>query len=144
LQYRDEPFAVELDHTVYALDSTTIDLYLSVFPWVSVCAAMAAVKLRTLPDLRGNIPTFIYISDGKMQDFQALDESLPEAGAFYVMDRGNIDFYRLHDLHLCQAFFVTRANRNMIFRRRYSHAVDKTICVRCDQTIILMGENSLR
>ncbi|MFZ1729598.1 MAG: IS4 family transposase [Bacteroidota bacterium] len=142
--YRDEPFGVELDHTVYALDATTIDLCLSVFPWASFRATKAAVKLHTVLDLRGNIPTFIYISDGKMHDVQVLDELVPEAGAFYVMDRAYIDFYRLHDLHQCQAFFVTRAKRNMAFRRRYSHTVDKVTGVRCDQTIILTGENSLR
>jgi len=97
--YRDEPFGVELDHTVYALDATTIDLCLSVFPWASFRSTKAAVKLHTLLDLRGNIPTFIHISDGKMHDVQVLDELIPEAGAFYVMDRGYIDFYRLHDLH---------------------------------------------
>lgn len=142
--YRDEPFGIELDHTVYALDATTIDLCLSVFPWAAFRATKAAVKLHTLLDLRGNIPTFIYISDGKMHDVQVLDELLPEAGAFYVMDRAYIDFYRLHDLHQCQAFFVTRAKRNMAYRRRYSHAVDKTTGVRSDQTIVLTSENSLR
>jgi hypothetical protein len=142
--YRDEPFGVELAHTVYALDATTIDLCLSVFPWAPFRATKAAVKLHTLLDLRGPIPTFIHISDGKMHDVQVLDELIPEAGAFYVMDRGYIDFYRLHDLHECQAFFVTRAKRNMAFRRRYSHAVDKSMGVRSDQTILLTGENSLR
>jgi hypothetical protein len=142
--YRNEPFGVDLDHTVYALDATTIDLCLSVFPWASFRETKAAVKLHTLLDLRGNIPTFIYISDGKMHDVQVLDELIPEAGAFYVMDRGYIDFYRLHDLHQCQAFFVTRAKRNMAFRRRYSHEVNKSSGVRTDQTIILTGENSLR
>lgn len=142
--YRNEPFGVDLDHTIYALDATTIDLCLSVFPWASFRETKAAVKLHTLLDLRGNIPTFIYISDGKMHDVQVLDELIPEAGAFYVMDRGYIDFYRLHDLHQCQAFFVTRAKRNMAFRRRYSHEVNKSSGVRTDQTIILTGENSLR
>ena len=142
--YRNEPFGVDLDHTVYALDATTIDLCLSMFPWASFRETKAAVKLHTLLDLRGNIPTFIYISDGKMHDVQVLDELIPEAGAFYVMDRGYIDFYRLHDLHQCQAFFVTRAKRNMAFRRRYSHEVNKSTGVRTDQTIILTGENSLR
>lgn len=142
--YRNEPFGVDLDHTVYALDATTIDLCLSVFPWAAFRASKAAVKLHTLLDLRGNIPTFIYISDGKMHDVQVLDELLPEAGAIYVMDRGYIDFYRLHDLHQCQAFFVTRAKRNMAYRRRYSHEADKASGVHTDQTVILTGENSLR
>jgi hypothetical protein len=142
--YRDEPFGVELAHTVYALDATTIDLCLSVFPWASFRSTKAAVKLHTLLDLRGNIPTFIRISNGTMHDVQVLDELIVEAGAFYVMDRGYIDFFRLHALHQRQAFFVTRAKRNMAFRRRYSRAVDKTTGVRSDQTIVLTSENSLR
>ena len=142
--YRDEPFGVELAHTVYALDATTIDLCLSVFPWASFRSTKAAVKLHTLLDLRGNIPTFIRISNGTMHDVQVLDELIVEAGAFYVMDRGYIDFYRLHTLHQRQAFFVTRAKRNMAFRRRYSRAVDKTTGVRSDQTIVLTSENTLR
>lgn len=142
--YRDEPFGVELAHTVYALDATTIDLCLSVFPWASFRSTKAAVKLHTLLDLRGNIPTFIRISNGTMHDVQVLDELIVEAGAFYVMDRGYIDFYRLHVLHQRQAFFVTRAKRNMAFRRRYSGSVDKTTGVRSDQTIVLTSENTLR
>jgi len=140
--YRDEPFGVDLDHTVYALDATTIDLCLSVFSWAPFRATKAAIKLHTLLDLRGNIPTFIRISDGKMHDVQVLDELVPEAGAFYVMDRGYVDFFRLHELHQGQAFFVTRAKRNMVCRRRYSHAIDKATGVRSDQTILLTGENS--
>lgn len=140
--YHDDPFGVELDHTVYALDATTIDLCLSMFPWASFRSTKAAVKLHTLLDLRGNIPTFIRISDGKMHEAQVLDEILVEAGAFYVMDRGYIDFYRLHVLHQCQAFFVTRAKSNMACRRRYSHPVDKTTGVRSDHTIMLTGRNS--
>lgn len=142
--YRDEPFGVDLDHTVYALDATTVDLCLSMFPWATFLSTKAAVKLHTLLDLRGNIPTFIRISDGKTHDVQILDELIPEPGAFYLMDRAYIDFYRLHELHQSQAFFVTRAKRNLAFRRRYSHPVDKTCGVRSDQTILLVNENSLR
>lgn len=114
------------------------------FLWVSFRETKAAVKLHTLLDPRGNIPIFIYISDGKTHDVQVVDELIPKAGAFYVMDRGYIEFYRLHDLHQCQAFFVTRAKRNMAFRRRYSQEINKSTGVRTDQTIILTGENSLR
>jgi len=142
--YRDEPFGVELDHTVYALDATTIDLCLSVFPWALFRRTKAAIKLHTLLDLRGNIPAFIRISDGTMHDVNVLDELIAEPGAFYVLDRAYVDFYRLHDLHVNQAFFVTRAKVNMAYRRRYSHPVDTATGLRSDQTIVLTTENSLR
>ncbi len=142
--YRDEPFGVDLDHTVYAFDATTIDLCLSMYPWASFRSTKAAIKLHTLLDLRGNIPTFIYISDGKLHDVYVLDELIAEPGAFYIMDRAYVDFYRLHDIHLNQAFFVTRAKSNMAYRRRYSHPVDKSTGLRMDQTIVLTSENSRR
>ena len=142
--YVDEAMGVELDNTVYALDSTTIDLCLSVFPWAHFRATKAAVKLHTLLDLRGSIPTFIHISDGKMHDVNVLDLLLPEVGAFYVMDRAYVDFSRLYDLHLGSAFFVTRAKSNLQCRRLYSHPVDKTLGLRYDQTILLTGFYSSR
>ena len=141
--YRDEPFGVELDHTVYALDATTINLCLSVFPWALFRRTKAAIKLHTLLDLRGNIPAFIRISDGTMHDVNVLDELIAEPGAFYILDRAYVDFYRLHDLHVNQAFFVTRAKVNMAYRRRYSHPVDTATGLRSDQTIVLTTENSL-
>lgn len=137
--YVDEDFGVELDHTVYALDATTIDLCLSVFPWANFRKAKAAVKLHTLLDLRGSIPTFIHISDGKLHDVNVLDQLLPEAGAFYIMDRGYLDFARLYSLTLCAAFFIIRGKSNLQFRRLYSHPVDKDTGLRCDQTIVLTG-----
>ena len=117
-----EPFGVDLAQTVYALDATTIDLCLSVFPWAPFRSTKAAVKLHTLLDLRGNIPSFIHISDGKMHDVNVLDLLLPEAGAYYVMDRGYLDFERLYRLHEAGSFFVTRAKSNFKAERRYSHA----------------------
>ena len=137
--YADEPLALELDNTVYALDSTTIDLCLSMFPWAPFRTTKAAVKLHTLLDLRGNIPSFIFVSDGKMHDVNILDQLLPEAGAFYVMDRGYIDFERLARLDDAGAFFVTRAKSNLKARRRYSRPVDRSIGLICDQTIVLTG-----
>ena len=137
--YLDESFGVDLTNTVYALDSTTIDLCLSVFPWADFRQAKAAVKLHTLLDLRGNIPTFIHISDGKLADVNVLDILTPEAGAFYVMDRGYIDFTRLYGLHQAHALFVTRAKSNMRSRRVYSNATDRKAGVICDQTISLTG-----
>jgi transposase len=137
--YIDDEIGVELKNTVYALDATTIDLCLSVFPWAHFRTAKAAIKLHTLLDIRGSIPTFIHISDGKMHDVNALDLLIPEAGAFYVMDRGYVDFHRLHNLHLGSAFFVTRAKSNFQCRRIYSHPVDKETGLRCDQTIQLTG-----
>ena len=137
--YADDPLALELDETVYALDSTTIDLCLSVFPWAPFRSTKAAVKLHTLLDLRGNIPSFIFISDGKMHDVNILDQLLPEAGAFYVMDRGYVDFERLARLDDAGSFFVTRAKSNLKARRRYSRAVDRSTGLICDQTVLLTG-----
>jgi len=137
--YIDEDFGVELDQTVYALDATSIDLCLSVFPWAHFRQTKAAIKLHTLLDLRGNIPTFIHISDGKLHDVNVLDILIPEAGAFYIMDRGYVDFARLFTLNQYRAFFVTRAKSNLHFRRVYSHPVDKQSSLICDQTIMLSG-----
>ena len=137
--YREDSFLEELDETVYALDSTTIDLCLSVFPWATFRKRKAAVKLHTLLDLRGNIPTFIHISDGKLHDVNALDLLQLEAGAYYVMDRGYLDFERLYAFNQVPAFFVTRAKANMQYNRRYSHPVNKETGLRCDQTITLTG-----
>ena len=135
--YASDSFAVELEQTVYALDTTTIDLCLSVFPWARFRQAKAAVKMHTLLDLRGNIPTFIHISNGKMHEVNVLDILIPEAGSFYIMDRGFTDFARWFTLHQAQAFFVIRGKSNLQFRRIYSRAVDKTTGLRCDQTIAL-------
>jgi len=137
--YREDSFLEELNETVYALDATTIDLCLSVFPKAPFRKNKAAVKLHTLLDLKGNIPTFIHISDGKLHDVNALDLLRLEAGAYYVMDRGYLDFERLYAFNQIPAFFVTRAKANMQFQRRYSHPVDKETGLRCDQTIILSG-----
>jgi transposase len=137
--YAQEDLGLALSNTVYALDSTTIDLCLSVFPWAHFRTTKAAVKLHTLLDLRGNIPSFIHISDGKMHDVRVLDWLLPEAGAFYVMDRGYVDFARLHGVHLAGAFFVTRAKSNLKFHRVYSAKVDRSTGLICDQTIALDG-----
>ena len=137
--YVDEPFGVDLNETVYALDATTIDLCLSVFPWAPFRTTKAAVKLHTLLDLRGNIPAFIHISDGKMHEVNVLDQLLPEAGAFYVMDRGYLDFQRLFRLHAAGSFFVTRGKSNLKVQRRYSRAVDRSTGLICDQTVVLTG-----
>ena len=137
--YLKDDFGVELDQTVYALDSTTIDLCLTMFPWASFRRAKAAIKLHTLLDLRGNIPTFIYISDGKLHDVNVLDELVPEPGSFYVMDRGYLDFARLYTMSQWSAYFVIRAKSNFKFRRLYSHPIDKETGVKCDQTILLTG-----
>ena len=135
--YASNHFAVELEQTVYALDTTTIDLCLSVFPWARFRQAKAAVKMHTLLDLRGNIPTFIHISDGKMHEVNMLDILILEAGSFYIMDRGFTDFARWFVMHQAQAFFITRAKSNLLFRRVYSRSVDKSTGLRCDQTIAL-------
>ncbi len=135
--YANDSFAVELKQTAYALDTTTIDLCLSVFPWAHFRQAKAAVKMHTLLDLRGNIPTFIHISDGKMHEVNVLDILIPEAGSFYIMDRGFTDFARRFKLHQAQAFFVIRGKSNLLCRRIYSRAVDKATGLRCDQTIVL-------
>ena len=137
--YVQEDLGLELSNTVYALDSTTIDLCLSVFPWAHFRSTKAAVKMHTLLDLRGNIPSFIHISDGKLHDVHALDLLIPEAGAFYVMDRGYVDFARLHVLHLAGSFFVTRSKSNMDAHRVYSSATDRSTGVICDQAIALDG-----
>jgi hypothetical protein len=137
--YVDEPFGVDLKETVYALDATTIDLCLSVFPWAPFRTTKAAVKLHTLLDLRGNIPAFIHISDGKMHEVNILDQLLPEAGAFYVMDRGYLDFERLFRLHAAGSFFVTRGKSNLKAQRRYSRPVDRSTGLICDQTVFLTG-----
>lgn len=135
--YADEPLGVELKETVYALDSTTIDLCLSVFPWAPFRSAKAAVKLHTLLDLRGPIPSFVFISDGKLHDVNILDQLEPEPGAFYVMDRGYIDFERLARFHHAGSFFVTRAKSNFKAVRRYSRPVDRSTGLICDQTVVL-------
>jgi hypothetical protein len=137
--YRQDDFGIELDETVYALDSTTIDLCLSLFPWARFRKTKAAVKLHTLLDLRGNIPVFIEITDGKFHDVNILDILIPEPGSIYIMDRGYIDFERLYALHADKAVFVTRAKSNFQFKRIYSHPVDKSAGLRCDQTIRLTG-----
>jgi Domain of unknown function (DUF4372)/Transposase DDE domain len=137
--YAGESFGVDLNDTVYALDASTIDLCLSVFPWAPFRSTKAAIKLHTLLDLRGNIPSFIHISDGKLHDVNVLDLLLPEPGAFYVMDRGYIDFERLYQLHEAKSFFVTRAKSNLKAQRRYSHPVDRSTGLICDQTIVLTG-----
>lgn len=137
--YATEPLGVDLNDTVYALDASTIDLCLSVFPWAPFRLTKAAVKLHTLLDLRGNIPSFLHISDGKLHDVNVLDLLLPEPGAFYIMDRGYIDFDRLYQLHEAKCFFVTRAKANLKAQRRYSHPVDRTTGLICDQTIVLTG-----
>jgi hypothetical protein len=137
--YAAESFGMELTETAYALDSTTIDLCLSAFPWASFRAAKAAVKMHTLLDLRGAIPSFIHVSNGKLHDVNVLDLLIPEAGAIYVMDRGYLDFERLHALHQAGAFFVTRAKSNLDARRLYSAPTDRATGIICDQTIALNG-----
>jgi len=137
--YAQESFGVDLQETVYALDTTTIDLCLSVFPWAVFRTAKAAIKLHTLLDLRGNIPTFIHISDGKVHEVNVLDQLLPEPGAFYIMDRGFLDFERLYRFHEAGSFFVTRGKSNLKVQRRYSHPVDRKTGVICDQTVVLTG-----
>jgi Domain of unknown function (DUF4372)/Transposase DDE domain len=137
--YAAEDLGLDLKNTVYALDSTTIDLCLSIFPWAHFRTTKAAVKMHTLLDLRGNIPSFIHISDGKLHDVHALDLLLPEPGAIYVMDRGYVDFARLNVLHQAGAFFVTRAKSNMDARRLYSAASDRESGIICDQTVVLAG-----
>ena len=142
--YIDDSIGFELANTAYALDSTTIDLCLSVFPWAPFRTTKAAVKMHTLLDLRGNIPTFIHISDGKLHDVNVLDVLVPEAGAIYVMDRGYVDFERLHAMHQASAFFVTRAKSNTRLRRVYSAQVDRDTGIICDQTVALVGYYSRR
>ena len=133
---------VDLDQSLYALDSTTIDLCLALFPWAKFRKHKAAVKMHTLLDLRGNIPTFIRITEGRVHDVNILDEILPEPGAFYVMDRGYVDFERLFFLTLSSAFFVVRTKANVLLQRRYSHKIDKSTGVRSDHTVILTSFGS--
>jgi hypothetical protein len=140
--YARDAMGVDLDESLYALDSTTIDLCLTLFPWARFRRCKAAVKMHTLLDLRGNIPAFVYITDGKVHDVNTLDQIVPESGAFYVMDRGYIDFERLFALTLSEAFFVVRTKSNVLLRRRYSHPVDKSTGVRSDQTVILSSFES--
>jgi hypothetical protein len=142
--YAGDPIGVDLDASLYALDSTTIDLCLSLFPWAKFRRHKAAVKMHTLLDLHGNIPTFISITGGKVHDVNILDEILPEAGAFYVMDRGYVDFGRLYIFTLSAAFFVMRTKSNVLLQRRYSHPVDKTTGVRSDHTVILTAIDSAK
>ena len=140
--YIRDNFGIELEHATYALDSTTIDLCLSLFPWALFRTTKSAVKMHTLLDLRGNIPSFIHISDGKLGDVNVLDILVLEPGAIYVMDRGYLDFARLYRLHQAQAFFVTRAKSNTRLHRIYSAPVDRSTGLICDQTIALTGTTS--
>ena len=142
--YAHDPMGVDLEQSLYALDSTTIDLCLSLFPWARFRKHKAAVKMHTLLDLHGNIPTFIRVTEGKLHDVNILDELLPEAGAFYVMDRGYIDFERLFIFTLCSAFFVVRTKENVLLQRRYSRPVDKTTGLRSDHTVILTAIDSAK
>lgn len=137
--YADEPFGVELQHTAYALDSTTIDLCLSLFPWAKFRRRKAAIKLHTLLNLHGNLPTVVIITPGKVHDVNILDELCLVAGSFYIFDRAYLDFERLYRLQGAQAFFITRARQNFCCRRRYSRPVDKTTGLRFDQTVVLTG-----
>ncbi len=142
--YAHDPIGVDLDQSLYALDSTTIDLCLSLFPWAKFRKHKAAVKMHTLLGLHGNIPTFIRITDGKVHDVNILDQILPEAGAFYVMDRGYLDFERLYVFTLSSAFFVVRTKKNVVLQRRYSHPVDYNSGVRSDHTVILTAIESAK
>ncbi len=142
--YARDPIGVDLDQSLYALDSTTIDLCLSLFPWAKFRRHKAAVKMHTLLDLHGNIPTFIRITDGKTHDVNILDEIAPEPGAFYVMDRAYVDFERLFAFTLCSSFFVVRTKKNILLQHRYSHRVDKSTGVRSDQTVILTASASAK
>lgn len=135
--YANDQLGIDLKSTVYALDSTTIDLCMSLFPWARFRKTKSAVKLHTLMNIRGSIPEFIHISDGKMHDVNILDLLVPTPGAFYIMDRAYLDFERLYSLHQEKAFFISRAKNNLKFKRRYSHEVEKTTGVQCDQTITL-------
>ncbi len=142
--YADDPIGVDLDQTAYALDSTTIDLCLALFPWARFRKQKAAVKMHTLLDLHGNIPTFISITVGKVHDVNILDDLILEAGAYYVIDRGYLDFRRLYEFTLSSAFFVTRTKENLRLDRRYSHAVDAATGVRSDHTVILTAIESIK
>ncbi len=144
--YARDPIGVDLDQSLYALDSTTIDGCLALFPWAKFRKHKAAVKMHTLLELHGNIPTFIRITDGKVHDVNILDEFGPEPGAFYVMDRAYVDFERLFVFTLCSSFFVVRTKKNLLLQRRYSHPVDKycSTGVRSDQTVILTAIKSAK
>ena len=137
--YKNEKLIIDIKETIYALDSSTIDLCLSLFPWANFRKTKGAVKLHTLLDLRGNIPSFNLITDGKFHDVNILDVMIPEPGSFYIMDRAYNDFTRLYEMNLLGAFFVVRAKKNMKFRRIYSRKIDKNIGLKCDQTIVLTG-----
>jgi hypothetical protein len=140
--YAKESFGVELEQAVYALDSTTIDLCLTLFPWATFRTHKAGVKVHTLLDLHGNIPTLVVITPARVHDVNFLDDIRFEAGALYIMDRGYLDFSRLHTIHLASAFFITRAKSNFKYRRLYSHPVDKSTGLRSDQTVVLSGFNA--
>lgn len=140
--YTSDSFGIDLENTIYALDSTTIDLCMSLFPWALFRTTKSAVKMHTLLDLRGNIPSFIHISDGKMGDVNVLDVLALEAGAIYIMDRGYLDFSRLYMMHQAQAFFVTRAKSNTRVRRVYSAAADRSVGIICDQAVALTATTS--
>jgi hypothetical protein len=142
--YLNDDFGVQLKQTAYVFDSTTIDLCLSLFPWARFRKAKGAIKLHTLLNLRGSIPEFIHITEGRVHDVNILDILLIEAGSFYIMDRAYLDFKRLYDIHQTSAFFVTRAKRNLDARRRYSRPVDKSTGLRSDQTIVLLGINTFK
>lgn len=142
--YAQEPFGAELRMSAYALDSTTIDLCLAMFPWARFRERKGAVKMHTLIDLHGNIPLFVCVTDGKVHDVNILDQIVPEAGAFYVMDRGYLDLERLYRVTLAAAFFVTRTKENVLLQRRYSHAVDRSSGVRSDHTVVLTTPGSVK
>ena len=142
--YASEDLGLDLTNTVYALDSTTIDMCMTMFPWAHFRSTKSAVKMHTLLDVRGSIPSFIHVSDGKLHDVHALDLLTPEVGAIYVMDRAYVDFERLHGLHQAGAFFVTRAKSNLVAHRAYSAPVDRSTGLICDQTITLEGFYSKR
>ncbi len=142
--YVEEDLGLELDNTIYAFDSSTIDLCMSVFPWALFRSTKSGIKLHTLLDIRGNIPTFIYISDAKLHDVNVLDILTPEPGSFYIMDRGYVDFKRLYDLNNVGSFFVIRAKSNTNYNRRYSHEIDKSGGLKCDQTVVLTGVKAVR
>ena len=134
--YIDDPFGVQLKQAAYVLDSTTVDLCLSLFPWAKFRKRKGAIKLHTLLDLRGNIPALVIVTHGKVHDVNIIDYILLEAGAIYIMDRGYMDFSRLYTIHQSSAFFITRAKRNLQFKRLYSHIIDKTTGIQCDQVIV--------
>jgi hypothetical protein len=144
LLYAQDPFGAELQHSAYALDSTTIDLCLAMFPWARFRERKGAVKMHTLIDLHGNIPLFVCVTDGKVHDVNILDQIAPEAGAFYLMDRGYLDFDRLHRLTLAAAFFVTRTKDNVLLQRRYSHPTNPASGVKSDHTVVLTAPGSLK